>query len=145
MMMRCAVLSLFAGAVTLVAVELGMRGSWQPELTAAGAAIVVAALVQLGLRRWVAWPPHDGGAAQEAQAARLREAEQGLARLAALEAGTASLRHDLRGILSPALLTADRLLGSEDRLVKRAGEAMVRAVERAEARLAETRDDAPPG
>lgn len=47
------------------------------------------------------------------------------------------LRHDLRGILSPALMTADRLLMStEDPLAKRAAETMVETIERAEKRLA---------
>jgi hypothetical protein len=47
------------------------------------------------------------------------------------------LRHDIRGALSPALLTADRLLGNEDPKVRRAGEIMVKAVERAAALLAD--------
>jgi hypothetical protein len=61
------------------------------------------------------------------------------ARLHTLEAKTSSLRHDLRGILSPALLTAERLLGYEDPVVRRAGEIMVKTVERASARLSETK------
>jgi hypothetical protein len=48
------------------------------------------------------------------------------------------LRHDLRGVLSPALLTADRLLNHADPKVKRAGEIMVRAVERASELLTES-------
>ena len=63
-----------------------------------------------------------------------------LERLAALEATTSSLRHDLRGILSPALLVADRLLAHADPLVVRAGETVVKAVRRAEARLKETKE-----
>ena len=48
-----------------------------------------------------------------------------------------SLRHDLRGILAPALMTADRLLMStQDPMAKRAAEAMVETIERAEKRLA---------
>jgi hypothetical protein len=74
---------------------------------------------------------------------RLREvvagAERTRLRLAALETQVAALRHDLHGILSPALLTADRLLNSPDPSVRRAGEVMVRTVERATARLAETK------
>jgi hypothetical protein len=66
-------------------------------------------------------------------------ADDSAARLLALEAKTSSLRHDLRGILSPALLTAERLLGYEDPIVRRAGEIMVKTVERATARLAETK------
>ena len=47
------------------------------------------------------------------------------------------LRHDLRGILSPALMTADRLLmTTQDPIAKRAAETMVETIERAEKRLA---------
>ena len=64
-----------------------------------------------------------------------------LARLAALEAATSSLRHDLRGMLSPALLVADRLLAHADPVVVRAGETVVKSVRRAEARLRETKEE----
>jgi hypothetical protein len=47
------------------------------------------------------------------------------------------LRHDLRGILSPAMLIADRLLAHDDPAVQRAGELVNRTVERAAARLAD--------
>jgi hypothetical protein len=49
------------------------------------------------------------------------------------------LRHDLNGILSPAMLTADRLLAHGDPAVQRAGQIMATTVERAAARLAETK------
>ncbi len=58
------------------------------------------------------------------------------------------LRHDLRGALSPALLTADRLLTNSDPAVKRAGEIMVHAVERAAALMADPPPESgisPPG
>ncbi len=48
----------------------------------------------------------------------------------------ARLRHDLRGILSPALLLADRLSMSDDPLARRTAEAMILTVERAEQALA---------
>ncbi len=67
------------------------------------------------------------------------EAEAVADRLRTLEAKTSSLRHDLRGILSPALLTAERLLGHEDPVIRRAGEMMVKTVERASERLADTK------
>jgi hypothetical protein len=63
-----------------------------------------------------------------------------LERLAALEASTSSLRHDLRGILAPALLVADRLLAHADPVVVRVGETVVKTVRRAEARLKETKE-----
>jgi len=52
------------------------------------------------------------------------------------------LRHDIRGALSPALLTADRLLTHSDPAVQRAGDIVVRAVERAAALLSDA--PAPP-
>ncbi len=53
------------------------------------------------------------------------------ARLAALGTAVARISHDLRGILSPALLTAERLQMSQEPSIKRAGDTLVRAVERA--------------
>lgn len=63
-----------------------------------------------------------------------------LQRLVDLESTTATLRHDVRGILSPVLLVADRLLLHGDPKVVKAGETIVKAVRRAEARLRETKD-----
>ena len=59
--------------------------------------------------------------------------------MTALEASITELRHDLRGILSPAMLVADRLLMNADPSVKRAGEVMVRCVEQAAKRLDQTK------
>lgn len=53
------------------------------------------------------------------------------ARLAALGTAVAKVSHDLRGILSPALLTAERLQASADPQVRRSGDSLVRTVERA--------------
>ena len=53
------------------------------------------------------------------------------------------LRHDLRGILSPAMLIADRLIAHEDATVKRAGAIVASTVERAAARLDETKAAGP--
>jgi signal transduction histidine kinase len=53
------------------------------------------------------------------------------ARLAALGTVVAKVSHDLRGILTPALLTAERLQLSADTKVQRAGETLVQAVDRA--------------
>lgn len=61
-------------------------------------------------------------------------------RLKALEAQTSALRHDLRGMLSPALLTADRLTEHEDPKVSRTGQIVVRAINRATERLSATKD-----
>lgn len=53
-----------------------------------------------------------------------------------LDAATATLRHDLRGALSPALLMADRLTTNPDPPVQRAGEVIVRSIDRATALIA---------
>jgi len=53
------------------------------------------------------------------------------ARLAALGTAVAKVNHDLRGALSPAMLTAERLQCHADPSVKRAGDLLIRAVERA--------------
>jgi hypothetical protein len=54
-------------------------------------------------------------------------------------AAITALRHDLRGILSPAMLIADRLAAHGDPAVQRAGDVIARTVDRAAARLAETK------
>ncbi len=51
----------------------------------------------------------------------------------------AKLRHDLNGILAPALLSADRLQMHADPAVKRAGEILSETVERAAARVAKAK------
>jgi hypothetical protein len=67
------------------------------------------------------------------------QAERDLAQsqLSELRGQLRGLRHDMRGILSPALLVSDRLLTHEEPHVKRAGDVMMRTVERAVSRLAE--------
>ena len=54
-------------------------------------------------------------------------------------AATATLRHDLRGVLSPALMMSDRLLNHADPSVQRAGQAVVKSIERATTLLGENR------
>ncbi len=61
------------------------------------------------------------------------------ARVQELEAAATSLRHDLRGVLSPALMMSDRLVNHTDPAIRRAGEAVVRSVDRATAMLAATK------
>ena len=65
-----------------------------------------------------------------------RRAEHAEARVQAHERELSRLRHDLRGILSPALLLADRLSMSDDPIAKRTAEAMISTIERAEQALA---------
>ncbi len=59
--------------------------------------------------------------------------------LAEMQAQLSILRHDLHGILSPALLSADRLTSNADPAIRKTGEIVIRTVERATARLAETK------
>ena len=81
----------------------------------------------------------DGRRAAVALRGKLDEAAAAQVQVAELRASLSSLRHDIRGILSPVLLMADRLLSHEEPGVRRAGDVMVRTVERATARLSETR------
>jgi hypothetical protein len=67
----------------------------------------------------------------QAVAAGLLRAGQTSDELLALRRAWQKLRHDVRGALSPALLTADRLTGHADESVRRGAEIMVKAVERA--------------
>jgi hypothetical protein len=94
---------------------------------------------------WVLLRPSAEEAAREAEnfRAALEASKEASDQVNALIGATSRLRHDLNGILSPTLLTADHLLAHEDPTVRRAGEIMVKTVERASARLAETRDQAP--
>ena len=61
-----------------------------------------------------------------------------------------SLRHDLRGALSPAMLSADRLTTHADEKVRRAANVVMSSLERSTALLADpahkvaAADDAPP-
>jgi hypothetical protein len=88
-------------------------------------------------------PSSGADAAPVAPVAPASDASDVGERLQALEAKTSSLRHDLRGILSPALLIAERLLAHEDPAIRRAGDVMMKTVERATDRLAETKRQTP--
>jgi hypothetical protein len=94
---------------------------------------------------WLLLRPPNGAAAREAEAFRaaIEASKEAADQVEALNVTISRLRHDLNGILSPTLLTADRLLAHEDPTIRRAGEIMVKTVERASARLSETRDQAP--
>ena len=67
------------------------------------------------------------------------------ARLAALGTVVAKVSHDLRGILTPALLTAERLQLNSDPRVQRAGEVLAQAVDRAAELVRRTLDYAREG
>ena len=61
-----------------------------------------------------------------------------------MDAATATLRHNLRGALSPALMMADRMAAHADPAVQRAGQIVVRSIERATALISATRRDPDP-
>jgi signal transduction histidine kinase len=86
-------------------------------------------------------------AAQELAAMQheLRAALWRNARLAALGTVVAKVSHDLRGILTPALLTAERLQLNADPRVQHAGEVLVKAVDRASDLVRRTLDYAREG
>jgi signal transduction histidine kinase len=67
------------------------------------------------------------------------------ARLAAVGTAVAKISHDLRNILSSALLVADRLQESEDPIAKRAARTLIPAVERAAQLVSRTVDFAREG
>jgi hypothetical protein len=77
--------------------------------------------------------------ATETLRTQLDQASGAQVHLAEMHAQLSLLRHDLHGILSPALLSADRLTCSEDPAIRKTGEIVIRTVERATARLAETK------
>ena len=68
-----------------------------------------------------------------------------LERVRLLEAQSSALRHDMRGVLTPAMMMGDRLLANEDPKVQRAGAAIVKSVQRATALLGENKRQEMPG
>ncbi len=118
---------LLAGAVMVACLVASLANLPQAARVLGPAA--VALVVAQGLFRRVA---------AAGQASSVRAVDRALAvevRIADLERQASQLRHDLRGILSPAMLTADRLAMSQDPIARRAAEAMISTVERAEERL----------
>lgn len=131
-----------AGAFGATGLALALLGLGVPYLAAMLAAALLAGMAAfVALHALVVRPLAPLGSA--APGALGKDVAQQRARLAALEAATSSLRHDIRGLLSPALLVSDRLLAHSDPKVVRAGETVVRAVTRATERLAATRAPAP--
>ena len=131
-----------AGTFGAVGVTLALVGLGVPYLVAtAGAALLTGAAAFAVLHAAIARPLASLG--PEAPAALSQSLLQQRARLAALEAMTSSLRHDLRGQLSPAMLVSDRLLTHSDPKVVKAGETIVRSIARVSERLAATRAPSP--
>ena len=108
---------------------LALMGAGAPFIPAALGASACAGLVLYGLIPALPTVP-DHAAAQ--------------ARIDALEARASSFRHDLRGVLSPALIVSDRLVASSDPAIRRAGEAVVRSIEQASALIAASKTAEPP-
>ena len=86
-------------------------------------AVLAGVVMFLVVRRWHV-PVRDDAAVQVLKN-----------QISELEASSSALRHDLRGVLSPALMMADRLVDNPDPAVRRAGNAVVRSVDRATALL----------
>lgn len=112
-------------AFAAVFLSLALAGGGLPLWLAA---LIAAACVGLVLRAFDLPRPGSSAASPEAEALR--------ARLDSYRAEVSALRHDLRGVLSPAMMMTDRLLSHEDPAVQRAGAAVVRSIERATALLA---------
>jgi hypothetical protein len=82
--------------------------------------------------------PDLGQVDQADEAALLR------ARLEMIAQEQGRFRHDMRGALSPAMLSADRLVTHADPAVQRAGDRILRSLERAAALLDAQRNDTLP-
>src|SRR4051794_29290754 len=119
---RLAVLSLIGGAAAFGASSavLALMGLGIPFIVAALLAAICAGLLIYGAGRLTPASPIAPHASADLET-RIRQ----------LEETSSHLRHDLRGVLSPALMMADRLLKHEDPAIRRAGPAGVRAVQRA--------------
>ena len=125
-------LSVLAAAMAFGATgaTLALLGLGVPFLAGAVASGVATGLAMYGAlaTQPVAPPP-----SASAEALELR------AQLIDYRAHVATLRHDLRGVLSPALMMSDRLLNHADPGVQRAGQSVVRSVERATALLSDSK------
>lgn len=121
-----------------------VAGALPPRPVAWGVLVAVALLmggVATAVLDWLVFEPYRRLARDEAALRRQVAGHTDLElALAARVEQQRRLRHDIRGVLSPVLLVADRLLNHADPAVKRSGEIMVRTVDRATAVLAEYGD-----
>jgi hypothetical protein len=90
-------------------------------------------------RAWLLSRLEAEAASAKALRAQLDQAASAQFHLVEMQSQLSILRHDLHGILSPALLSADRLTASDDPAIRKAGDIVIRTVERATIRLAETK------
>ncbi len=109
---------------------LALMGAGAPFLPAALGASACAGLVLYGLMRAESAVPDDAATQ---------------ARIDALHMQMSSLRRDLRGALSPALIVSDRLIANADPAVRKAGETVARSVEQASALITAAKTQEPPG
>ena len=119
-------LAFAASCATLALMGLGVPMLLAALVAAAAAGLVLHAVLLAQVARPMAalQARVDDGASSAAAIA---------ARLSDVETRAASMRHDLRGVLSPALMVTDRLLNNPEPTVQRAGQAVIRSVERATA------------
>ena len=117
-------LAFAASCSTLALMGLGMPMLLAALLAAAAAGLVLHTVLLAQVARPMAalqGRADDGASSAAAMAARLSD----------VETRAASMRHDLRGVLSPALMVTDRLINNPDPTVQRAGQAVIRSIERA--------------
>ena len=123
----CSVLAFAAATSALVLADTGV-----PLLLAALGPSAIAGAVMFAATRSLQAPPKVNTQAVEALRCQVGQ----------LETAASALRHDLRGVLSPALMVADRLVSNPDPAVRRAGDAVVRSVDRATALLTASKTQA---
>lgn len=126
---RLSILAAFM-AFGAIGATLAMIGLGVPLFFAAILAAILAGLGQRAAFR--AQPATEPPERSEAAALRTR--------LKSYRTHTAALRHDLRGVLSPALMMSDRLTNHADPAVQRAGTAVVRSIDRATSLLTGSRE-----
>lgn len=117
-------LAFAASCATLALMGLGTPMLLAALLAAVAAGLVLHAVLLARIARPMAamqGQVDDGASSAAAMAARLSD----------VEARAATMRHDLRGVLSPALMVTDRLVKNPDPTVQRAGQAVIRSIERA--------------
>ena len=131
--LQLSILGAFA-AFGAIGATLALVGVGVPFLPAALAMSVAVGLVQWLAQRLIRRPRAVFAPASSADEAQLHQ------QLEEYRTHSAVLRHDLRGVLSPALMMSDRLLKHPDPAVQRAGTAVVRSIERATALLATSKD-----
>ena len=119
-------------AFVTASAALMLAGAGVPHVVAAlMPAALAGAIMYAASRALLATPPADAAAVEALRS-----------QVGQLETAASALRHDLRGVLSPALMVADRLVNNPDPAVRRAGDAVVRSIDRATALLSASKASA---